>query len=482
MIVADKDDWLFDAKKTLYYAQREDWSVIPEAKRNTRQELQAAADAYLNLFKDKSVQVPWGTPCARLEGSAYTGKGQASDSCNVGVPENIDMVERRYVIDPVVGSVAVFLKMGPKQRPDAHVFRIEDGKIRYVHTVTNCGDRRELRLRPAAQDARAQPGLLPEPRSRRGGHRARRSKRPQRGAAELRSVEIGNLQGFLRGARHATISGMIARRLLSALSALTLLTLAALPACAQDTSFDAYLQQVAAKARSEGVSERTIANMLGGMTPNDRVIALDRDNTSGGPSAGFLPLAPYLRDHNTQARIDAGRRAYARPPSARQRGRGALRGARDDRAGRSGATRPATARSRAISTSPALLATLAWEGRRRALFERELIDLLKIADSGVPRSTLVGSWAGAFGNPQFLPSVYLRHAVDGDGDGDKDIWNSEVDTPYSIANYFRGRWLAPRRTVGRARLYPQHRRPRGDPRPAWSPLYARESTFATASG
>ena len=139
VIVSDQDDWLFDASKTLYYAQREDWSDIPEAQRNTRQELQAAADAYLNLFKDKSVQVPWGTPCARLEGSAYTGKGQPDDSCAVGVPENIDMAERRYLIDPVVGSVAVFLQMGPNKRPDAHVFRIESGKIRYVHTVTNCG-------------------------------------------------------------------------------------------------------------------------------------------------------------------------------------------------------------------------------------------------------------------------------------------------------------------------------------------------------
>jgi len=139
VIVSDKDDWLFNAEKTLYYAQREDWGVIPEARRNTRQELQAAADAYLNLFKDKSVQVPWGTPCARLEGSVYTGKGQPTDSCAVGVPDNIDMAERRYIIDPVVGSVAVFLRMGPNRRPDAHVFRIEDGKIRYVHTVTNCG-------------------------------------------------------------------------------------------------------------------------------------------------------------------------------------------------------------------------------------------------------------------------------------------------------------------------------------------------------
>ena len=139
VIVTDQGDWFFDASKTLYYAQREDWSEIAEAERNTREELKAAADAYLDLFKDKTVEVPWGTPCARLEGSVYTGKGQPTDDCNVGVPENIEMAERRYIIDPVVGAVAVFLKMGPSQRPDAHVFRIEGGKIRYIHTVTSCG-------------------------------------------------------------------------------------------------------------------------------------------------------------------------------------------------------------------------------------------------------------------------------------------------------------------------------------------------------
>ena len=161
VIVSDQDDWLFDAGKTLYYAQREDWSEIPEGRRNTRQELQAAADAYLDLFKDKSVQVPWGTPCARLEGSAYTGKGQPDDSCAVGVPENIEMAERRYVIDPVVGSVAVFLRMGPNRRPDAHVFRIEDGKLRYVHTVTNCGEQVNCGFDPLPTMLERNPNFYP---------------------------------------------------------------------------------------------------------------------------------------------------------------------------------------------------------------------------------------------------------------------------------------------------------------------------------
>ena len=161
VITSEKDDWLFDASKTLYYAQREDWSEIPEDKRNTREELQAAADAYLDLFKDKTVQVPWGTPCARLEGSAYTGRGQPTDSCNVGVPENVEMADRRYVIDPVVGAVAVFLRMGQNRRPDAHVFRIEEGKLRYVHTVTNCGEQVNCGFDPLPTMLERNPNFYP---------------------------------------------------------------------------------------------------------------------------------------------------------------------------------------------------------------------------------------------------------------------------------------------------------------------------------
>jgi hypothetical protein len=162
VIVTDEDDWLFDAGKTLYYAKREDWGEIPEARRNSREDLRAAADAYLDLFKDKSVEVPWGTPCARLEGSAYTGRDLPTDSCNVGVPENIDMADRRYIIDPVLGSVAVFLRMGPNRRPDAHVFRIEDGKIRYIHTVTNCGEDENCGFGPFSEMLERNPDIHPD--------------------------------------------------------------------------------------------------------------------------------------------------------------------------------------------------------------------------------------------------------------------------------------------------------------------------------
>ncbi|OYW83053.1 MAG: lytic transglycosylase, partial [Sphingobium sp. 32-64-5] len=85
---------------------------------------------------------------------------------------------------------------------------------------------------------------------------------------------------------------------------------------------------------------------------------------------------------------------------------------------------------------PRALASLAYEGRRRELFSAEFIATLQMIDRGVPRSQLKGSWAGATGNPQFLPSVYIRLARDGDGDGRADIWTNEADTLASIANYF----------------------------------------------
>jgi len=163
VIVAQPHDWLFDAKMTLAYAQREDWSEIPEAQRNSREELQAAADAYLDLFMDKDAEVPWGQPCNRLEGAVYTGKGVATDSCNVGVPANIAMVDRQYVIDPVLGAVDVQLKMGPNARPDSHRFRIEDGKIRYVHTITNCGEDLNCGFDPFPEMLKRNPGMQPDP-------------------------------------------------------------------------------------------------------------------------------------------------------------------------------------------------------------------------------------------------------------------------------------------------------------------------------
>ncbi len=203
-----------------------------------------------------------------------------------------------------------------------------------------------------------------------------------------------------------------------------------------DAGFQAYLQVLAARARREGVREATIRSMIAGLTPNPTVIALDRAQPEMSPNTRPPDFAPYRRAHVDSARIAAGREMY----------------------GEVAGYAPRIERTYGVPASIILsiwgnetnfghytgnfdlvrsLATLAYDGRRRELFANEFIDLMKMADAGVPRAQMKGSWAGAFGNPQFLPSVYLRLARDGDGDGYRDIWNSKADTMASIANYFR---------------------------------------------
>ena len=84
------------------------------------------------------------------------------------------------------------------------------------------------------------------------------------------------------------------------------------------------------------------------------------------------------------------------------------------------------------------LATLAWEGRRGAFFTSELMDALRIVDRDyIELDRMKGSWAGAMGQTQFMPSSYLAHAQDWDGDGRRDIWNTLPDVFASIANYMQ---------------------------------------------
>jgi hypothetical protein len=130
-------DWLFNATGTLHWASREDWSEIPVEKRDTREAIKAAGDAYLDIFDDKSVKVPWGQPCSRLEGGAYTGNGGPNDRCDVGIPDGVKLTNRRYVIDETVGVVDIFLTFG--SLADSHEFRLEGGKLRFVHTITPMG-------------------------------------------------------------------------------------------------------------------------------------------------------------------------------------------------------------------------------------------------------------------------------------------------------------------------------------------------------
>src|SRR5207302_5777933 len=92
----------------------------------------------------------------------------------------------------------------------------------------------------------------------------------------------------------------------------------------------------------------------------------------------------------------------------------------------------------------AALATLAWDPRRSTLFRRELLDALEILNRGdIDLASMKGSWAGAMGQVQFIPSSYLKYAEDYDGDGRRDIWATSADVLASIAYYLSGRgWTA----------------------------------------
>lgn len=136
--------WLFNADAYLKYSSAEKWDPIPAEKRDSRGTLVAAANAYLDAFLEKKIDlVPWGFPCVRIEGGAYTGKGSPDDSCEVGVPAGVNIVNRRFVVDEVLGAVAVFCTFGAgtpgggSGAPDTHLFRVENGKLRYVHTLTH---------------------------------------------------------------------------------------------------------------------------------------------------------------------------------------------------------------------------------------------------------------------------------------------------------------------------------------------------------
>ena len=139
-MVTDEGDWLFNPQVTFARSSAESWDILPESARSDRATLEAAANAYFDQFFSGpgTVAVPWGRPCNRLEGGAYTGNGSASDSCDVGVPSGMNISHRRFVVDEAVGAVVGFVQFGPNALPDTHLFRLENGRIRYVHTLTVC--------------------------------------------------------------------------------------------------------------------------------------------------------------------------------------------------------------------------------------------------------------------------------------------------------------------------------------------------------
>ena len=139
-LVTDKGDWLFNANAYLKYSSAEDWSAPKPSERVSAQELINAANTYLDLFSDKFLKAPWGIPCARLEGGAYTNRdGNPNATCEVGIPPGVlYIVNRDYVVDEELGVVNVYCRFGNSSTgmPDSHTFRVVNGKFTNVHTLS----------------------------------------------------------------------------------------------------------------------------------------------------------------------------------------------------------------------------------------------------------------------------------------------------------------------------------------------------------
>jgi len=203
------------------------------------------------------------------------------------------------------------------------------------------------------------------------------------------------------------------------------------PSPAPTQTFEQFLAGVRADALKAGVRPETLDIALANLEPNPVVIARDRQQPEATQS-----LDDYLAARLTPTRIETGKtmaqthaellgrieQAYGVPPHVMI----AFWGLESNFGAFTGTYQT-------ISS----LATLAYDGRR-AIFRDELIAALKIVDAGpVTAADLKGSWAGAMGQPQFMPSSYVRNAVDFDGDGRADIWTNLPDVFASIGNYLK---------------------------------------------
>lgn len=201
-------------------------------------------------------------------------------------------------------------------------------------------------------------------------------------------------------------------------------------AIAADKPFNEWLVDVRQQAREQGISQKTIDEALTNLQPIQKVIDLDRKQPEG-----TMTFEQYRTRVVTADRIKKGRemmRLHAKELAAAEQKYGvpaeyivALWAIETNFGQNTGGFDVINA-----------LATLAWDGRRHDFFKKELMDALRILDQGhVTHENMKGSWAGAMGQNQFMPSSFHRFAVDGDGDGRKDIWGDLSDVFASTANY-----------------------------------------------
>lgn len=201
-------------------------------------------------------------------------------------------------------------------------------------------------------------------------------------------------------------------------------------AVADDEAFRDWLVDLRRDAMSRGISEATLDAALDGVAPIPRVVELDRSQPEF-----TMTFDEYMARVVNDKRVAEGRRLLAQN-----------RALLDGVAERYGVPARVIVALWGIETSfgttlgsfrviPALV-TLAYEGRRGAFFRGELMHAFRILEEGhVTPDAMMGSWAGAMGQNQFMPSSFVAHAVDADGDGRRDIWGTRADVFASTANY-----------------------------------------------
>jgi len=205
------------------------------------------------------------------------------------------------------------------------------------------------------------------------------------------------------------------------------------PTLASPPPFDDWLVALKQEARDRGFSDALLSEALADLEPLERVVANDRAQAELNP--GFNR---YLSTRLTRTMVKRGRDLslehrrvlgqVERTFDVQRRFLIALWGIE-------------TRYGRVTGNTPVFqaLATLAWEPRRSGYFRGELFNALTMVQRGhIEARSMTGSWAGAMGQPQFMPSSYLNYAVDFDGDGRRDIWKSTADALASIANYLKG--------------------------------------------
>lgn len=225
---------------------------------------------------------------------------------------------------------------------------------------------------------------------------------------------------------------------LTILCIITYLWLASIPALAQEPdvividrqAFKIWLQELRKEALKKGINQTTLDTALADVEPIEKVLKLDRKQPES-----TITFKEYLSRVTPNSRVRRGKTLLkenktllediARKYGVQPRFIVALWGIETDFGNNTGGF-----------YIPAALATLAYDGRRSEFFRKELLNALEILDAGhISAKNMQGSWAGAMGQCQFMPSSFLNFAVDYNGDGRKDIWKTKGDLFASIANY-----------------------------------------------